>query len=149
MRNCWDWRRERGVNRTENSVKTLGIHFSYNKKTENEENFVKLIKKIENVPKIWKTRNLIVQSKIKIFKALAILKVIHLALVTNVPYVIIDQPNKVQTDFIWKQKQSKKRHSTLCNTYKNGGLNSVDIPNKLSSNAISLPRHDVINLFMT
>ena len=100
MRNCWDWRRERGVNGIENSVKTLGIHFSYNKKTENEENFVKLIKKIENVPKIWKTRNLIVQSKIKIFKALAILKVIHLALVTNVPYVIINQLNKIQKDFI-------------------------------------------------
>ena len=124
MRNCWDWRCERGVNGTENSVKTLGIYFSYNKKTKNEENFVKLIKKIENVPKIWKTRNLIAQSKIKVFKTLAILKVIHLALVANVPYVIIDQLNKIQKDFIWKQNTPKKRHSTLCNTYKNGGLNS-------------------------
>ena len=37
---------------TKDSVKTLGIHFSYNKKTEDEENLIKLIKKIENVLKI-------------------------------------------------------------------------------------------------
>ena len=69
---------------------SLDIHFSYNKKIENEENFIKLIKKIENVLKIWKTRNLTVQGKITIFKTLAISKVIHLALVTIVAHVIID-----------------------------------------------------------
>ena len=79
------------IDLTKKSVKILGIHFSYNDKIENEENFIRLIKKIENVLKIWRTRNLIVQGKITIFKTLAILKVIHLALVTNVPHVTIDQ----------------------------------------------------------
>ena len=106
MRNCWHWRLERGVNGmegidlTNNSIKILGIHFSYNKKFENEENFIKLIKKIENVLKIWRIRNLTVQGKITIFKTLAISKVIHLALVTNIPQVIIDQLNKIQKHFI-------------------------------------------------
>ena len=54
MRNCWHWRPEKGVNVTlwngiyrfiKNPVKILGTHFSYNKKIENEENFIKLIKK--------------------------------------------------------------------------------------------------------
>ena len=45
------------TNLTKNSVKILGIHFSYNKKIENEENFIKIIKKIENVLKIWRIRN--------------------------------------------------------------------------------------------
>ena len=35
-----------------NSMKILGIHCSYNKKIENEDNFIKLIKKIENALKI-------------------------------------------------------------------------------------------------
>ena len=52
-----------------NSVKILGINFSYNKKTENEVNFIKLIKKIENVLKMWRTRNVKVQRKITIFKS--------------------------------------------------------------------------------
>ena len=78
------------IDLTKNSVKILGIHFSYNKKIENEENFIKLIKKIENVLKIWRIRNLTVQGKITISK------VIHLALVTNIPQVIIDQLSKIQ-----------------------------------------------------
>ena len=89
------------IDLTKNSVTILGIHFSYNKKIENEENFIKLIKKIENVLKIWRIRNLTVQGKITIFKTLAISKVIHLALVTNVPQNICDQLNKIQKDFIW------------------------------------------------
>ena len=121
------------IDLTKNSVKILGIHFSYNKKIENEENFIKLIKKIENVLKIWRIRNLTVQGKITIFKTLAISKVIHLALVTNVPQVIIDQLNKIQKDFIWNRKYPKIKHSTLCNTHENGGLKSVHIPNKLTS----------------
>ena len=36
------------IDLTKNSVKILGIYFSYNK-IENEKNFIKLIKKIENV----------------------------------------------------------------------------------------------------
>ena len=67
------------------------------------------------------------------FKTLAISKVIHFNLVTIVPHVVIDQLNKIQKDFIWNQKHPKKRHSTLCNTYKNSGLKSVDMPNKLTS----------------
>ena len=43
---------------------------------------------------------LTVQGKITIFKNVAISKITHLALVTNFPQVIIDQLNKIQTDFI-------------------------------------------------
>ena len=102
-------------------MKVLGNYFSYNKKIENEDNFIKLIKKIENVLKIWRLRNLTVQGKITIFKTLTILKVIHLALVTYVSKGIIDQLNKIQKDFIWNQKHAKIRHSTLSNTHENGG----------------------------
>ena len=54
------------VDLTKHSVKILGIYFSYNKKIENEKNFMKLILKNENVLKIWRTRNLTVQGKITI-----------------------------------------------------------------------------------
>ena len=117
---------------TKKSVKILAIHFSYNKKIENEDNFFKLIKKIENVLKIWRIRNLTVQGKITIFKTLAVSKAIHLALVTIIPQVIIDQLKKIQKDFIWNRRHPKIRHSTLCNTHENGGLKSVHIPNKLT-----------------
>ena len=90
---------------TKNSVKILGIYFSCDKKTENEENFIKHIKKIGSVLKIWRTRNLAVQGKITAFKTLAIPKVIHLALVTNVPHDIVDQLNKIQKEFSLESKR--------------------------------------------
>ena len=121
------------IDLTNNSLKILGIHFSDNKKTEYEENFIKLIRKIENVLKMWRIRNLTIQGKISIFKTLAISKVTHLTLVTNIPQVIIDQLNKIQKHFIWNQKLPKIRHSILCNTHENGSLKSVHISNKLTS----------------
>ena len=92
-----------------------------------------LLKKIENVLKIWRIRNSTVQGEITIFKNLAILKVIYFALVTNVPQVIIDQLNKIQKDFIWIRKHPKIRHSALCNIHQKGGLKSIHTPNKLTS----------------
>ena len=85
------------IDLTKNSVKILGLHFSYKR----------IVNKIENVLKIWRTRNLTVKGKTTIFKTLAISKVIHLPLVTNVPQVITDQLNKIQKDFIWNRKHPK------------------------------------------
>ena len=86
----------------------------------------------KNFLKIWRTRNLKFKTKLPIFKTSIISKVIHLALVTNVPHIIIDQLIKIQKDFIWNQNYSKIRHSTFCNSYENGELKSVDIRNKLN-----------------
>ena len=88
------------IDLNKNSVKFLRIHFYYNKKFEDEENFIKHIKKIEKVLRIWRTRNLTTQGKMTVFKSLAISKIIHLALVTNVPSAIVDQLNKIQKEFI-------------------------------------------------
>ena len=56
------------IDLTKKSVKILGIHFSYNKQIANEENFIKHIKKIENVLKLWKMRNLTLQGRVTILK---------------------------------------------------------------------------------
>ena len=50
-------------------------------------------------------------------KSLSMLKLTHLALVTEM-------------EFIWKGKNSKIENSTLCNDCKNGGLKNVYIFSK-------------------
>ena len=45
------------------TVKILGIHFSYNKEIENNENFLKQITGIEIVLKLWRMRNLTLEGK--------------------------------------------------------------------------------------
>ena len=69
------------IDLTKKTIKVLGIHFSYNKKLEKEENFIRHVWKIEKVLKLWRIRNLTLEGKITIFKTLAISKIIHLSLI--------------------------------------------------------------------
>ena len=52
------------VNLKNNTIKILGIHFSYNKTLENDENYRRCIIKIEKLLKLWRTRHLAIDGKI-------------------------------------------------------------------------------------
>ena len=121
------------IDLTEDVIKILGIYFSYNKKLELEKNFLNHIAKIQNILKLWKLRNLTIEGRIVAFKSLAISKLIHLALVTEIPTTTINLLNKIQMEFIWKGKNPKIKNSTLCNDYQYGGLRNVDIFSKVVS----------------
>ena len=78
-----------------------------------------LLKQLRMFSKFGEQENF--QGKITIFKTVAISKVVHLALVTNVPHVVIDQLNKIQRGFIWNWKHAKIRRFELCVSYGNDG----------------------------
>ena len=84
------------IDLSKQTMKILGIHFSYNKKLETEENFIRHVRKIEKALKLWRMPNLTLERKTTIFKTLAIFKIIHLSLVPNVPTQIINELNKIQ-----------------------------------------------------
>ena len=81
----------------------------------------------ENILKIWKLRNLTIEGRIAVFKSLAISKLIHLALVTEIPTTTINLLTKIQMEFIWKGKNPKIKNSTICNDYEYAGLKNVNI----------------------
>ena len=68
-----------------------------------------------------------------IFKLLAISKIVYLVLLTIVPKNVIFELKEIQNKFLWSNKKSKIKQSTLCNNYKNGGLKNVDIELKIIS----------------
>ena len=72
-------------------------------------------------------RELTIEGKISIFKTLAISKIVHLALVKDVPSKTIAQLEKIQKQFIWKNGNPKLKHTTFCNEYEQGELKNVDI----------------------
>ena len=111
----------------------LGISFSYNKKLETKENFIRYVRKTEKVLKLWRMKNLTVEGKITIFKPSAIYKIMHLSLVTNIPSEIINELNKILKEFIWNENNPKIKNTTLRNKYENGGLKNVDISSKIIS----------------
>ena len=78
------------INLMDDAIKILGIYFSYNKKIEQEKNFLNHIVKIQNILKLWNLRNFTIEGRIVVFKSLVILTLIHLALVTEIPTLTIN-----------------------------------------------------------
>ena len=122
---------------TEECIKILGVHISYNKNLQDDMNFCNTVKNIYNVVRIWRLRNLSLEGKITIFKTLAISKIVYLALLTNVPKNTLTELNEIQNKFLWNNKKCKIKHDTLCNEHKNGGLKNVDINFKVISLKLS------------
>ena len=79
-------------------------------------------------------RNLIVRGKINI---LAISKIMHLSLVTNVPTENFNELSKIQKQFIWNGNNPKIKHPILCNTYENGDLKNLNILSRVNSRQFS------------
>ena len=133
---CWNRSSEKGycgtqwhqcINLKKDSIKILGIHFSYNKKLEQEKNFEFDISKIVNVLKLWRIRNLAIEGKIIIFKTLAISKLVPLVSVASIPLFTIEQVNIIKKNFMWQGKKLRIKHSTLLDTYELGGFKDTDI----------------------
>ena len=115
----------------------MRIYFSYNKKLEQEKNFLNHIVKIQNILKLWKLRNLTIERRIVVFKSLEISKSIYLALVTEIRTTTINLLTKIHMEFVWKGKNPKIESSTFCNDYEHGSLKNVDIFSKVVSSQCS------------
>ena len=76
-------------------------------------------------------RNLTTEGTVLVFKSLAISKIVHISLITTVPHAILNQLNNIQKNFTWNGKNSKIKHSTLSNSYQDGGLKDVDVFTKV------------------
>ena len=123
----------KNVNLTEETIKILGVHLSYNKKLQDDRNFCDSIKNIVNVLKLWRMRHLTLEGKITVFKSLAISKIVYLALLTPVPNVVIEELKQIQKTFLWGKNKPKIKNDTLCNNYNGGGLKNADITLKIVS----------------
>ena len=81
----------KGANLKVNTIKILGIHFSYNNKLNMEKNFFTAISNIQSVLKIWRIRNLTLEGKIIAFKTLPLSEIVHLCLTSVVRKQIIEE----------------------------------------------------------
>ena len=132
---------------TDGVIKIFGIYFSYDKRLEQDKNFLNHNVKIQNILKLWKLRNLTIEGRIVVFKSLAISKVIHLALVTEITTSAINVLTKIQMEFLWKGNYSKIKNSTLCSDYEYSGLKNIDIFSKVLSLQCSWIKRLFVNNF--
>ena len=120
-------------NDTTNTIKILGVHFSYNSTLKVQNNFLDTVKSIQKVLRFWNRRMLSLEGRIIIFKTLAISKIVYLAFLIVIPNSLIEELQKIQKTFIWHSSRPKISHKTLCNSFDNGGLKHVDISSKIIS----------------
>ena len=106
-------REVKNVNLTKESIRILGVHFSYHKKLSQEKKFVSVLKQILNVLKVWKMRNLTLIGNINIFNTLAISKFVYISYMSCVPTLVINQLCEIPRDVIWDGKNTKIKHYRL------------------------------------
>ena len=121
------------VNLNNETVKILGVHFSYNKNLEQGKPIGEHIVKIENILKLLRIGQLILEGRITVFKSLAVSKVVQLLLITKLHNNTNEFLYKIQKNFIWQVKKAKIKHTTLCNGYEKKGIKNVDLRNKITS----------------
>ena len=66
----------KNVNLLLDSIKVLGVHYSYNKEVFQSKIFTSVIEKITKVLQVWNSRSLSLTGKIVVFKTLAISKIV-------------------------------------------------------------------------
>ena len=123
----------KSINLTTDTIKILGVHFSYNSTLKVQNNFLDTVKSIKQALRFWNRRILSLEGKIIIFKTLAISKIVYLAFLTVIPNSLIEELQRIQKTFIWHSSRPKISHKTLCNNFENGGLKHVDISSKIIS----------------
>ena len=111
-------------------TKITGVYYSYKK--QDDKNLLETITKIQNVLKIWRTRSLTLEGKIKVFKTLTVSKIVYLSMINNVPTEIIIELEKIQKRFIWPTKP-KIKSETISSDFKDGSIKNVGINKKIAS----------------
>ena len=70
--------------------------------------------------------HLSIYGKINLVKCLALSKITFICSTIETPKHFVDEVNKIALDFVWNQKPSKIKFSTLIKTRKEGGLGNRD-----------------------
>lgn len=108
--------------------KLLGINFNVDLGKIVKENYDLKIQQLEKVVTQWGKRTLTPLGKITLIKTLMISVFNHLfIMLPNPDQIIIDHINDVMFNFLWSNKPSKIKKSTVIGEYEIGGLKMVNI----------------------
>ena len=108
------------------SIKSLGVFYSYNKKLLHEKNFIEKLDSIKKSINIWSSGGLSLYGKVTIIKALIIPKIIYVFSLLPTPIEVIKALNQLLFKFLWKGVDKVTRLSVI-NEYEKGGLKMIGL----------------------
>ena len=119
---------QRPLNWTNDPLLILGIRVTQCAADVIEVNFPELLIKIENVTKIWNSRNLTLYGKVLISKSLLLSQLIYkLSILPKPDADFFKQVNTIISKFIWSNKPPRISKDILKLPLEKGGLKALDI----------------------
>ena len=111
---------------TKDPIKSLGTYLSYYEDKNNEENFVKKIRKMKTKINLWLTRALTLYGRAMLTKTIDISQLVYTASMLCVPETVIKSTQVHLFNFLWKNKNDKVKRQVIYQPLSGGGL---DFPN--------------------
>ena len=108
-------------------MKILGVHFSCDKKGNDELNFNQKILKLQTKLDMWSTRDLTIFGRATILKTLGLSQLVYSASNLVVPQGIADMVKTKSFRFIWRNKKDKIKRSGLYQDLDTGGIRMTDV----------------------
>ena len=116
---------------TDRPIKMLGVKIHPNWDIIYQENYVKVLDKIEGILQKWTNRSLTLPGKITVVNLLIASLLVHKFLSLQSPKrEFYTKYKKLICDFLWNGKKAKIRYAKLIQDYGRGGLKLVDIEAK-------------------
>ena len=124
------------LNLCKESIKILGIHFTYNKQLSEQFNFERILTNLQTVTNMWRCRPLTLFGKTTIIKTLALPKILYVTSMIEAPPGFTDRVKAIVTKFLWSGRTAKVKYTALVNGKSEGGIDFPDIESQLKSQRI-------------
>ena len=122
---------QRTLKWTNDPAVLLGIKIGTNLGEVTKQSFEKLIKKIENITKIWLSRQLTLMGRLVIIKTFLVSQLIYSFSVLPSPSLPqMKRIDNILVDHLWSNKKHYIEKNVMLNNLCEGGLNMVDINSK-------------------
>ena len=121
--------------RIKDTVKILGLYFTYNESQRKKLNFDEILKSIKEKLQRWKWRDLTILGRIQIVKTFVIPLFMYRASLICVQKDTVIEVNRLLFQFIWKGKDKVKRLSLVGDIDK-GGLKAPHVESIIKSQRI-------------
>ena len=95
------------LNLLSDSIKILGVHFSYSQSLYNDRNYLTVLKSVQEVLNLWSARGLTLAGRIQVFKTFGISKILYISYMNQVPPHIIEELKKSTLHLFGRAKNQK------------------------------------------
>ena len=108
---------------TNEPIKVLGVHLSYNAHKCLDANFDEKLNKMRTKLNLWLSRDLTIYGKSLLVKALGVSQLVYAACMLTVPEALIKAVQNNLFAFLWKNRKDKIKRMVMYQPLENGGIN--------------------------